>query len=326
MRISHAVAAATLALALPLTACAEKALEEPELTNNETTSAQAEATTETETVTEQAAETYEDVDPSLFDEGGAYVVGGASGVLGCMAKPSTDYPFNCQIKFADPVPPAEDPDGVKLGFPPNIASYDDATGRFRPEFSPGSQGYMDPPTPLEKGKRVTIDGATMTHLHDGGFRVEYKGDSFEVHDGVYSGTPAANAAQAEDKPSSQANQAAPAPAAATSAKGEQCGTWDLGGQTMGVYAVEDGTTCDQAMDSVREYFAAAERGEFQGTATAWTNPANGWGCTSRYILPGDADEPSNRKIACTDSQMDGTKAFAGSGAVALLDPASAARL
>ncbi|OEY23315.1 hypothetical protein A0K93_03755 [Corynebacterium sp. BCW_4722] len=320
MRISRSVTAALLAIALPLAACTtEEELAEPKPVESSSTQTEAENTTEAEaeekTEPEEAAsETYEDVDPVIFDEGGAYVVGGSSGVLGCMAKPGTDYPFNCQITFADPVPPAEDPDGSKFGYPPNIASYDEPTGRFRPEFSPGSQGYMTPPTPLERGQRVTIDGATMTHLHDGGFRVEYKGDSFEVHDGVYSGTPAQ-----EEKPVAKT-------ASGTVNKGEQCGTYTRFGEEMGVYALEDGTTCDQAMSTLKAYFVAEENGEMQGTVTAWTDPQNGWGCFGRYLLPGDTDEPANRKVSCGDTQMNGTKAFDGSGSVVLLDPADAARI
>lgn len=312
--------------ALPLAAC-QADLEEPNLDLDTAASSPQDAPTETETVTEQAETEYVDVDPERFKTGSAYIVGGASGVPGCMAKPGQGYPFNCYVSFADPVPPAENPDGVKLGFPPNIASYDEPSGRFRPEFSPGSQGYATTPTPLAKGERTTIDGATMTHLHNGGFRVDYKGAWFEVHDGVFTASKGAQ----NDEPATQIEEAAAPQGPArgtgrTASKGEKCGEWNLHGETMGVYAVEDGTTCHQGMDAIEAYFAAAERGEMQGTVTAWTNPASGWGCTGRYLLPGDSDEPSNRRIACTDTQLDGTKAHLGTGGVVLLTDADAARL
>lgn len=308
MRIAHAVAAATLALALPLTACAEKALEEPELTKNETTSTQAEATTETETVTEQAAETYEDLDPSLFKNG---IVGGSSGVHTCDVDPGDDTsPVSCAIKFAAPFPPVEHNGGAPGIDEPNLVWFKPDRGGFITAYSPGHEWY-EPERTLEKGQRVTIGDATLTHLLDGGFRVEYSGDVFEVHDGVFS-RPGKSQSISEEN---MANT------------GGQCGSVEMHGEQWGVYAVQDGTVCDVAMQTVHRYFNAYETGELMGTVTVWDDPENGWGCTGRWVIPGDEEVRTNYKMACLDTRpMSGTKAWEGSGAVAIMQPEDAARL
>lgn len=142
-------------------------------------------TPEEEALPEPIPVTYTDVDADRFKEGTGYVVGGASGVLGCTTLSDPSYPITCQIDFHKPLPPVEDDGGVPGEVEANIAIFSTSEGRFVTNHSPGSQGFATPPTPLEKGERVSFGEATLTHLHDGGFRVEYADDAFEVHNGVY---------------------------------------------------------------------------------------------------------------------------------------------
>lgn len=182
--------------ALSLTACANNdALNEPDLAETQTQTQEQteeqtpetvteETTVSKETTSEEAAPEYTEVDPERFKEGTGYVIGGASGVLGCMTfRDSPQIDLSCQINFTEPLPPVVDDGGVP-GFPANVATWVVGEG-FTTNHSPGSQGYMTPPTPLNKGETTTIDGFRFTHLHDGGFRVERDGQAFEVHDGVY---------------------------------------------------------------------------------------------------------------------------------------------
>ncbi|WCZ38642.1 hypothetical protein [Corynebacterium jeddahense] len=321
-------AAAALALALPiaLTACSagdapetievtstvtETPAEDDGATEAQSTASQSETTAEATTASTQA-ETYEDLDPELFNLGGAYVVGGAdTGVAGCMAKPGTNYPFNCQISFTYPVPPVEDLGGAGTAIAPNVASWKD--GRFITAFSPGSQGYMTPPRPLEQGQRVTIDGATLTHLVDGGFRVEYNGDAFEVHDGVY----------ARDGEVDQALAVAAKPVS----RGTQCGsTFTPSLQDVAIVASEDGTTCGTAARVMRDYVHALIDGQTEGQAALWTAP-NGWSCTGRWFFTGEENVGANGKMACAAKSLQGAPVEGhGSGEVVALTAEDRTRL
>lgn len=249
------------------------------------------------------SEEYEDLNPELFNLGGAYVVGGSeeSGLLGCMVQPAVDYPFNCQINFTYPIPPVEKDGVAPEGMSPNVASMGDDDDRFITVFSPGSQGYFEPPLPLEPGQRVTIDGAEITHLHDGGFRVTYRGDAFEVHEGVYARDGEIDAALAA--------------AAQPVARGTKCGqTYVPSGQDVAVVAVEDGTTCGIAMRVFRGYVSALMAGEPEGQAAFWTAP-NGWGCFARWFFPDEEYVGANGKLACSAQDPSGVPAQEGSGEV-----------
>lgn len=320
------LAAASLIAAATLTGCGgssdDNALPEPTLdasavqeSDEQASDSKSETSEETTSEEKETSETkkaaqdeYTDVDPSKFEYG---IVGLDSGVLGCTVSIAEgETPVFCQVNFAAPLPPVEHNGGAPQIDEPNVAWYKPDRGGFITAFSPGSQGYMDPPTPLHKGERVTIGDAKITHMHDGGIRVEYADDAFEVHDGVYH-RPGKTQSITEEN---------------SVAKGEQCGTWDMAGKEFGVYALEDGTTCDVAMNTLAGYSNAAKNGELQGSVTAWTNEKSGWGCIGRYIIDGMEDTPSNRRTACTDTDMSGDPAVEGSGGVVLLDPSEAGLL
>lgn len=320
------LAAASVIAAATLTGCGgssdDNALPEPTLdasaaqesdeqasdSKSDTSEEKPTAEKETSEFKKAAQEEYTDVDPSKFEYG---IVGLDSGVLGCKVSTVEDEtPVFCQVNFAAPLPPVEHNGGAPQIDSPNVAWYKPDRGGFITAFSPGSQGYMNPPTPLNKGERVTIGDAKITHMHDGGIRVEYADDAFEVHDGVYH-RPGKSQSISEEN---------------SVAKGEQCGTWTMAGKEFGVFALEDGTTCDVAMNTLAGYSNAAKNGELQGTVTAWTNEKTGWGCIGRYIIDGMEDTPSNRRTACTDTDMSGDPATEGSGGVVLLDPSEAALL
>lgn len=303
-----ALAAMPLVLAATLSACAES--EEPDTTLSAPTLEASEdipestrETTPEETFQSAPADEYEDVDPELFNLGGAYVVGGSpeSGVIGCMAKPDTDYPFNCQVDFTYPVPPAEELGGASAAISPNIVSMSESAGRFITAFSPGSQGYFEPPRPLELGQRVSIDGATITHLTDGGFRVEYQGDAFEVHEGVYARDGEIDEALAAASQSVEA--------------GTQCGSTSTpAGGDVAVVASQNDTTCGVAMQVMRGYITALREGQTEGQAAFWTAP-NGWGCFGRWFFPGEDYVGANGKLACGAQDPSGKPAQEGSGEV-----------
>lgn len=305
--------AAALVAAATLTGCSdssEQALPEPTVSDS---APDAESTTTTsdapETTTEGNNDKYTDVDPSLFKQG--FVGIETDGVHACqVGLTPDDTPVFCTAKFVDPIPPVEHNGGDPNAKEPNAIWYKPDRGGYITVYSPGSQGYLDPLQPLNKGERVTINDVVITNLNGGGVRVEYGNDAFEIHDGVYS-RPGKTQSITEEH---------------TVAKGEQCGTTDMFGMEMGVYALEDNTTCDVAMSTLEGYKEAAKNGELQGSVTAWTNKNNGWGCLGRYILDGDEDIPSNRRTVCTDTQMNGAKAFEGTGGVVLLDPSDAHRL
>ena len=286
--------AATLLAAVTLSACT---------TADQNTADETPTPEESAQSTSTQAEAYEELDPELFNNGGAYVVGGSeeSGLLGCMAQPAADYPFNCQINFTYPIPPVEKDGVAPEGMSPNVASMGDDDDRFITVFSPGSQGYFEPPRPLGPGKRVTIDGAEITHLHDGGFRVTYRGDAFEVHEGVYARDGEIDAALAA--------------AAQPVARGTKCGqTYAPSGQGVAVVAVEDGTTCGIAMRVFRGYVSALMAGEPEGQAAFWIAP-NGWGCFARWFFPDEEYVGANGKLACGANDRAGTPAKDGSGEV-----------
>lgn len=312
MRIHSAAKAALAAVALtalPLTAC-QADLEEPELDAAGTTTLA--TPTETETVTEEVVE-YVEVDPARFKEGTGYVVGGSSGVSGCMIVPGSDYPTTCQIKYEDPVPPAEDFGGAPEGLAPNVATYNEKESRFRAEHSPGAQGYATPPTPLNKGERTTIDGFILTHLNDGGFRVEYKDAWFELHGGIYEASPAAKPAENSNK-----NETSNAAAAETAPGGTVCG--EIAGP-MGpdlyVIATKYDTTCGPAMEAMNGYMDALNDGQTEGQAAFWTAP-NGWGCTARWFFPDEEYVGANGKMSCGAASPSGEPAKEGSGEVVAL--------
>lgn len=325
MHISRApriftLAAASLIAAAALSGCgssSDDALEEPtfdtsaEPSTSEKTPSEEEKTSKEEETSESkkaAQDEYTDVDPSKFEYG---IVGLDSGVLGCTVRTAEgETPVFCQVNFAAPLPPVEHNGGAPQIDEPNVAWYKPDRGGFITAFSPGSQGYMDPPTPLHKGERVTIGDAKITHMHDGGIRVEYADDAFEVHDGVYH-RPGKTQSISEEN---------------SVAKGERCGTWDMAGKEFGVYALEDGTTCDVAMNTVAAYDKALDNGETEGQISAWTNKKTGWGCFARYVLDGQEDLPENRRVACSDSDRRGDPATEGSGGVVLLDPSEAGLL
>ena len=325
MHISRAhriftLAAASLIAAATLTGCgnsSNEALEEPTFdssaessTSGETPSEEEKTSKEEETSESKKAaqDEYTDVDPSKFEYG---IVGLDSGVLGCTVRAvEGETPVFCQVNFAAPLPPVEHNGGAVGIDEPNVAWYKPDRGGFITAVSPGSQGYMNPPTPLNKGERVTIDGATITHMHDGGIRVEYADDAFEVHDGVYH-RPGKTQSISEEN---------------SVAKGEQCGTWNMAGKEFGVYAFEEGTTCDVAMNTVAAYDKALDSGETEGQISAWTNKKTGWGCFARYVLDGQEDLPEKRRVSCSDSDRRGDPATEGTGGVVLLDPSEAALL
>lgn len=323
-RHTTSFAATALIVAATLTGCgdsSEQALPEPTVTGSAQNSDPSEPASETpESSTEETTESkadkkkdkkkdeYTDVDPSRFEHN---VVGLESGVFGCrIGRNPDDTPVFCQAKFVDPIPPVEHTGGDPNTKIPNVIWYKPDRGGFITAVSPGSQGYDIQPNHLNEGERVTINDVVITNLNGGGVRVEYGNDTFEVHDGVYS-RPGKTQSITEEH---------------TVAKGEQCGTSDILGTEMGVYALEDNTTCDVAMMTLEGYKEAAKNGEIQGSVSAWTNEKNGWGCIGRYRLGDDEDLPENRRTACTDSQMNGAKAFEGSGGVILLNPSEAHRL
>lgn len=307
---THALVAAFMVLApIALTGCAGGSEPETVIVTSTTVEAAGEgqassaaATTTDGSRTAQAVAEYEDLDPELFNLGGGYVVAGTSGVGGCMMKThEPNFRFTCQIGFNHPVPPVEGLGGAPDAVGPNVAAYSDKKGRFVTEYSPGAQGYMETPRALERGQRVTIDGATMTHLHDGGFRVEYQGDAFEVHDRVY--------AREGDLEATRALAAKPVE------KGTNCGvTYNANGEDIAVVAAEDGTTCGTAMDIMRSYVRALFDGQTQGSAGLWTAP-NGWGCTGRWFFPDEEYIGGNGKLACGAQDPSGNPASAGSGEV-----------
>lgn len=316
----HSAAKAALAAvaltALPLAAC-QADLEEPELDAAGTTTLA--TPTETETVTEEVVE-YVEVDPARFKEGTGYVVGGGSsdgksesGVSVCVINPGDDYPANCQTKFQDPVPPAEEFYGVPPNFDPNVVAYYKEEQRFRAEHSPGAQGYATPPTPLKKGERTTIDGFILTHLKDGGFRVEYKGAWFELHGGIYEASPAAKPAENSDK-----NLTSNAAATETAPGGTVCGeiTGPMG-QDLYVIATKYDTTCGPAMEAMNGYMDALNDGQTEGQAAFWTAP-NGWGCTARWFFPDEEYVGANGKMSCGAASPSGEPAKEGSGEVVAL--------
>ncbi|OFT71491.1 hypothetical protein HMPREF3145_03205 [Corynebacterium sp. HMSC05C01] len=306
------ILAAVLVTAATLTGCgdsSEQALPEPTVSDSaQDTESTTTASDAPETSAEDTQDNYTDVDPSRFEHN---VVGLDSGVFGCrIGRNPDDTPVFCQAAFVDPIPPVEHNGGDPNTKVPNVIWYKPDRGGFITAVSPGSQGYDIQPSHLNEGERVTINNVVITNLNGGGVRVEYGNDAFEVHDGVYS-RPGKTQSITEEH---------------TVAKGEQCGTTDMFGMEMGVYALEDNTTCDVAMGTLEGYKEAAKNGELQGSVTAWTNKNNGWGCLGRYILDGDEDIPSNRRTVCTDTQMSGAKAYEGTGGVVLLDPSEAHRL
>ena len=314
------LAAASLIAAATLTGCGNSsndALEEPTFDSSAEPSTSEEAPSEEEAPSKEeetseskkaAQDEYTDVDPSKFEYG---IIGLDSGVLGCTVRAAEgETPVFCQVNFAAPLPPVEHNGGATGIDVPNVAWYKPDRGGFITAVSPGSQGYMNPPTPLNKGERVTIDDATITHLHDGGIRVEYADDAFEVHDGVYH-RPGKTQSITEEN---------------SVAKGQQCGTMNMNGMEIGVYALEDGTTCDVAMNTVAAYDKALDSGETEGQISAWTNKKTGWGCFARYVLDGQEDLPENRRTACTDTDMRGDPATEGTGGVVLLEPSEATLL
>lgn len=314
------LAAASLIAAATLSGCgssSDDALEEPTFDSSAEPSTSEEAPSEEEAPSKEeetseskkaAQDEYTDVDPSKFEYG---IVGLDSGVLGCtVSTVEGETPVFCQVNFAAPLPPVEHNGGATGIDVPNVAWYKPDRGGVITAVSPGSQGYMNPPTPLNKGERVTIDDATITHLHDGGIRVEYADDAFEVHDGVYH-RPGKTQSITEEN---------------SVAKGQQCGTMNMNGMEIGVYALEDGTTCDVAMNTVAAYDKALDSGETEGQISAWTNKKTGWGCFARYVLDGQEDLPENRRVACSDSDRRGDPATEGSGGVVLLDPSEAGLL
>lgn len=95
--------------------------------------------------------------------------------------------------------------------------------------------------------------------------------------------------------------------------GDTCGS--LEGEVL--VALEDGTSCDIAHDVMAMYKDNLDQAE--GQALFWTSP-NGWGCTGRYIFPGESDTPSARKMSCSAEDRSGRPAEEGSGSVALAEP------
>ena len=317
------LAAASLLAAATLTGCGgssdDNALPEPTLdasavqeSDGQASDSKSETSEETPSEEKETSESkkaaqdeYTDVDPSKFEYG---IVGLDSGVLGCtVSTVEGETPVFCQVNFASPLPPVEHNGGATGIDVPNVAWYKPDRGGFITAVSPGSQGYMNPPTPLNKGERVTIGDAKITHMHDSGIRVEYADDAFEVHDGVYHRPGKTQSISEENSVS----------------KGQQCGTMNMNGMEIGVYALEDGTTCDVAMNTVAAYDKALDSGETEGQISAWTNKKTGWGCFARYVLDGQKDLPENRRVACSDSDRRGDPATEGSGGVVLLDPSEA---
>lgn len=121
-------------------------------------------------------------------------------------------------------------------------------------------------------------------------------------------TSAAESSQSDETTSSSSSAAS-----STADAGESCGTRD----GMSVVALEDGTTCDIAMDVLEQYDNNLSQAE--GQALYWTAP-NGWGCFARYTFPGEEDAPNSRKTSCSAEDPGGKPASEGSGGVAMVDP------
>lgn len=310
-----------LAVPLALTACGGGGVEESE--------APTITTTMTEQVTEEVAEAateepaaqdrYTEVAPERFLLGTAYVIGGDGDQWfhDCFFKTAADTRPFCHVSFVDPVPPAENPDGISTGRTPNIIAWDETQQRFSPHYSPGAETPLGT-QPLKQGEQVTLNGLTVTHLHEGGYRVTMGDAAFEMHDGVYTTT----------DPVAPEPAAAPAPEAPpqTAAYGESCGTVESSmGGAYEVMALEDGTTCDVALDVMHGYVDAWATGAVEGQAGFWTAP-NGWGCANGWFLPGDEQIRANAKNTCGDSDRAGRPASEGSGSFVALRPDEVGRL
>lgn len=337
-----------VAVSLALTSCGEGGDAETEAPTS--------TTTRTEQVTESADgesegaggsggsgssdEQYSVVSASTFRKGTAYVVGGDPWLHYCYVKTPEDSEnpsVSCTVTFEEPLPPIERGAEIPGVTAPDSIWWDDEHSRFQTDYSPGGQ-IPDNVYSLREGEQVSIKTLTMTHLHGGGIRLAIGDSAIGMHEGVYTTTdpvdtgaekPApATAPEQEEAPKEEAPAEAPAPEAKprTANYGEVCGSVESSmGGTYQIVALEDGTTCDIAVEVMRGYVNAWTSGGIEGSAGFWTAP-NGWGCASGYILPGDEDIRANAKNTCSDSDPAGRPASEGSGSFVALRPEDVGRL
>ena len=151
---------------------------------------------------------------------------------------------------------------------------------------------------------LTLTSCSSTNLSEPSFNEAQPTPTVEVTETQY---------VTEEAPEAPQTEAENTPESTTAAKGDVCITYSDGRELV---ALEDGTTCDIAIDVMDQY---ADADDVQGSAGFWTSP-QGWGCFSRYVIDGKEDLPENRRVSCSDSDAAGNPASEGSGAVAALKP------